>query len=84
MQLVEHLPRRLATTHAVQERLIAPAPGIGNRAGTDRQAALAGNSRHFSHDAAAPIDDCPKDVEGKHFQIAWSVTGQCRLTPGPG
>ena len=84
MKVVEHLPRRVAASHAIEEGLVAPPPCIGHRAGVDRQVALAGDRRYFSDYSAAPIDDRPENVEGEDLEVRRTASGQARLTPGPG
>ena len=82
MKIVQHLPRRLAATHAIQERLVAPSPCVGHGAGVDRQLPLAGDRRYFSDDSPAPIDNRPENVEGEHFQVGRSAAGQVGLSLG--
>src|SRR5436309_10454403 len=68
MEFVEHLPRRLAPTHPVEEGLITLPPCVSNRGGIDGQVALPGDRREFGNYAAAPVDDGSEDVEGEHLQ----------------
>ena len=84
MEFVEHLPRRLAPTHPVEEGLITLPPCVSNRGGIDGQVALPGDRREFGNNAAAPVDDGSEDVEGENLEIRRSATSQGWLTPGPG
>lgn len=75
MQLVQYLPGLLAEPHAIQEWLIASPPIVGEGGGIDGQTVLSGDGSQLRHDAAAPVDDGPEDVEGEYLEIGPIAAG---------